>query len=689
MKKSLCILLSVLILLSAFMVAPFSAQATDYQDLCIKANQLQTGDTFRLGTYPQSRVTDENLLTELNNTDCTMISYGYMKNSKADSHTYDTVNMTYADIEYDGELYRKVTINEYRPFWTSYSASTSNTNQDENGYTIRKSYYFKWEPIVWTVLSNESDGVYVMSQTLLDSQPYHNYYEGITWQGCSLRTWLNDTFYNAAFSENEKTKIKSTYHANEGNPYFDISGGSNTRDNLWILSYSDSINSDYGFADDYAVYDTARQKQGSDYAKCQGLFVNSSGTYAGNSMWWLRTPGVNTVNACGVKYDGYAYNYYYVYGTNRGIAPAFKLYPDAEVGDPDDSVLIAVREYITLLEAEDYSESSYNALMALSEQYTDVAAGNNTQAEIDTATADLLNAVGALVPYLNLTVTAENGTYDITLDGNTRENLTDEAFSGELFGEQISLTATPAEGYVFKGWYETVSHRIFSTDEDYTFTLTSNTAFKALIIPENAASIYFENESGYIKDIATKTCTEWSNLTESDVAALIPEVPYRYGSTDGHWVCSQSDWLTLLQQGEDIVFTAAYTDVNRPDDADLPPVNSNGVPNLTLTSSYDEESNVCTYIMGAGIDENCHIVSVGIAFYYGKPSAFAPETVFVTLNNKMTTSKFEVSAESNYYIVNVKKFNRYNWAAKGYVTYYDSYGVLRTAYSEQINILNK
>ena len=689
MKRAWSICLSLVLLLGITVCFGFSAKAADYQDTLVTASQLQTGDTFYLGAYPQSRVTDDSLLNALDGVACDMTSYGYMKNAKTSGHTYDTVRMLYADIAYNGERYRKVTFNEHRPFWTTSSATTANTNQDENGYTTHKSYYFKWEPIVWHVLANESDGVYVMSQTLLDCQAYNNFNEGITWQGCSLRGWLNNDFYNAAFSAYEKTKIKSTYHANEGNPYFDISGGGNTTDYLWVLSYSDAINSNYGFPADYAVLDISRQKQGSDYAKCQGLNVTASGTYAGNSMWWLRTPGVNTANACGVNSNGYAYNYYYVNATNRGIAPAFKLLPDAEIGNADDSALIAVREQIELLEADDYSEDSFNALMALSAQYADVAAGNNTQAEIDTATADLLNAVSALVPYLNLTVTAENGTYDITLEESTYEDLTSETFSGELFGEQISLTATPAEGYVFKGWYETVSHRVFSTDEAYTFTLTSNTSFKALMIPENAASIYFENESGYIKDIATKTCTEWSNLAESDVAALMPEVPYRYGSTDGHWVCADADYLGKLAQGEDVVFTAAYTDVNRPDDADLPPVNSNGVPNLTLTSSYDEESNVCTYIMGAGIDENCHIVSVGIAFYYGKPSVFDPATVFVTLNNKMTTSKFEVSAESNYYIVNVKKFNRYNWAAKGYVTYYDSYGVLRTAYSEQINIVNE
>ena len=97
------------------------------------------------------------------------------------------------------------------------------------------------------------------------------------------------------------------------------------------------------------------------------------------------------------------------------------------------------------------------------------------------------------------------------------------------------------------------------------------------------------------------------------------------------------------------MFTAEYTDINRPDDADLPSVNANGVPHLTLASSYDETNNVCTYIMGAGIDENCRVVSIGIAFCYGKPLAFNPENT-VAVHIRRIREKIEINPKNPKYL---------------------------------------
>ena len=224
----------------------------------VAAASLKTGDTFEMGMYPQTQVTDDATITALNAIDCTMTDYGYMQNSKADNHTFDAVDMTYADIAYNGQAYRKVTINEYRPYYTE--TSSSNNNQSSNDYTTGNTYYFKWEPIVWQVLAKESDGVYVMSQTLLDSQAYNNYYEDTTWENCSLRTWLNDDFYAAAFSEEEQAKIVSITHDNEDSPYnTSVSGGNPTTDNLWVLSYSDAKNDAYGFSTYPGTADDARK----------------------------------------------------------------------------------------------------------------------------------------------------------------------------------------------------------------------------------------------------------------------------------------------------------------------------------------------------------------------------------------------------------------------------------------------
>ena len=290
------------------------------------ASELETGVCFKMGMYPQTRVTDDDTITALAAIDCTMTSYGYLKKG-------GTVDMTYADIAYNGVAYRKVTITENRPYNTT--SNPANTGQSANGYNAGETYYFKWEPVVWQVLAKEADGVYVMSKSLLDSQAYHNVYEDTTWENCTLRTWLNDGFYNAAFSEGEKDKIVSYTHENEDHPSYNTEGGNNTTDNLWVLSYSDAINTNFGFSSDKNNYDEARRAQGTDYAESQGLWVSTTNTYPGNSEWWLRTPGSNSNEACGVYNNGDSGIINIVYNTDVGIRPAFKFKLESTVSTSD------------------------------------------------------------------------------------------------------------------------------------------------------------------------------------------------------------------------------------------------------------------------------------------------------------------------------------------------------------------
>ena len=333
MKKSLSLILSLLMVMSTLFVVPFTVNATDYSGTEVQASALKTGDTFYMGMYPQEFLPDVATITALNAVNCTMTNYGYMQYSKGSSHTYDPVDMTYADIPYNGEVYRRVTINEYRPGNTQES-SGAGSYQSDHGYTTGNNYYFRWEPIEWQVLDKESDGVYVMSKTLLDSQAYHNYYEeAVTWEKCSLREWLNEDFYTAAFSKNEKAKIILYTHRNDTGYSGGGRVGPNTTDNLWVLSYFEAKNSFYGFNYDESNQDEARRAQGTDYARSQGLFVSD---YNSCSYWWLRSPGMYLIDASCVSDLG---NYDYVARdrtfTCYGVRPAFKLSLDATVGIAD------------------------------------------------------------------------------------------------------------------------------------------------------------------------------------------------------------------------------------------------------------------------------------------------------------------------------------------------------------------
>lgn len=71
------------------------------------------------------------------------------------------------------------------------------------------------EPIKWRVLQKATDGskALLVSDKTLDFKHYHNTAGSITWANCDLRHWLNNSFYNKAFTTTEKSSIKKKlYH---------------------------------------------------------------------------------------------------------------------------------------------------------------------------------------------------------------------------------------------------------------------------------------------------------------------------------------------------------------------------------------------------------------------------------------------------------------------------------------------
>ena len=95
------------------------------------------------------------------------------------------------------------------------------------------------EPIEWIVLSNDGEKMLLLSKYALDCKQYNTEDTEITWENCTLRNWLNGSFYNTAFSEKEKLMIKKTIVVNDDNPESGTKGGNNTSDNIFLLSIDD------------------------------------------------------------------------------------------------------------------------------------------------------------------------------------------------------------------------------------------------------------------------------------------------------------------------------------------------------------------------------------------------------------------------------------------------------------------
>lgn len=320
-------------------------------DLAPKASakdigSYSVGDIITYGSYPQSKVTDSNLIAKIEATgkSISWVDYNYYAGtgSRSDGNMKPVDGMMlYKDIPYNGSKYRAVKINQYRPASTGYLSTADKSYQDDNGYDIGNVYYFKFEPLTWRVL-NPSNG-YVMCNQIIDSQAYQNfiYYNGGEWynsKDCSnyasdwvtssLRHWLNNDFYNTAFSAEEKEQLRTSHLYNTGcnsRTYY----SADTNDRIFPLSYGDAKSSAYGFSSSGGnTCDTARQMKGTDYAKCQGLYVTR---YGGNSLWWLRSPG-ESENATEVDADGGIYtSFYHVDSTWLGVVPAFKFNPKSTI----------------------------------------------------------------------------------------------------------------------------------------------------------------------------------------------------------------------------------------------------------------------------------------------------------------------------------------------------------------------
>ena len=157
------------------------------------------------------------------------------------------------------------------------------------------------EDVEWIVLARENGRILVISRFALDCQQYNTSDNNVTWENCSLRKWLNESFLNSAFSKDERAMIPSVtvnsavLGANLGsNPYADhpIS----TTDQVFLLSEQELdkyhgvfllSTQEYFGVGNYNAYNAVFRCQGTAYCYAKGGFKTSTGGY---TLWWLRGP---------------------------------------------------------------------------------------------------------------------------------------------------------------------------------------------------------------------------------------------------------------------------------------------------------------------------------------------------------------------------------------------------------------
>lgn len=270
-------------------------------------------------------------------------SYGVERNYVYFGSYPQTVEADYATLV---SLRKLTEVNEngfYELNGVEYAKKTntsSATRYWNNGSLLYRNYdyFFKVEPIKWRVL--ESDGaVQVVSENILDIVYYFSLtYDAIEKDGQTIypnnyeHSNIRDVLYNETFvdyfNEFEQQFVATTLVDNSttGAPDANDFASNDTYDKLYLLSYQDLCNENFGFDSVPTILNGVKSQNAivTDYAMINGV-TKTSGKYG---SWLLRSPYSSTSGNQGSYvymsiptyglHSGIAY-----YGSSQGLRPAF------------------------------------------------------------------------------------------------------------------------------------------------------------------------------------------------------------------------------------------------------------------------------------------------------------------------------------------------------------------------------
>lgn len=231
--------------------------------------------TAQYGFYPQTHVSDEAVIAELNALSPSNTNGWYL---------------------YDGNYYVKQKAEVYKNEIYTFDDGTAIVNGAE--------YWFKCEAIVWQVLSEADGTYYLLSDKLLDAHSFYADYSNRNIDGATvyannydksdIRAWLNGEFYNTAFALGNANIVATA--VDNGGAATDVAENAyacaDTQDKVYLPSYKDYLNSSYGFDTNAEETSTTRECKTTDYARATGAWCNKDkGTsLEHNGSYWTRSP---------------------------------------------------------------------------------------------------------------------------------------------------------------------------------------------------------------------------------------------------------------------------------------------------------------------------------------------------------------------------------------------------------------
>lgn len=303
--------------------AKFVTKAQHNWDLAhgVRPTIDETNKVVTYGMYPKTHVAGQSLINNLNNIAEPEENGWYLYNDEY-----------YAKVVATPNIWNTGYIPEFDDGVEIYSGET---------------YWFKVEPIKWRLARKDAwndNTLILVSDYLLDAQMfYHATQSRIidektiypnNYEYSDIRTWLNNDFYNKAFSLDgscvSEAKIDnslSTTNNNKGSYYCNT-----TYDKVYFLSYKEYTNFVYGFSND-----KDRQAYTTDYSRAVGVSYmkdndESEGYVKFTARYWTRSPdndllgnpsGVSSPQATGYIAGSLAYET--VNDKNVAVRPAISL----------------------------------------------------------------------------------------------------------------------------------------------------------------------------------------------------------------------------------------------------------------------------------------------------------------------------------------------------------------------------
>lgn len=178
------------------------------------------------------------------------------------------------------------------------------------------------EPIEWIVIDKQGNKALLLSKKILINKSYNDKLEKVVWEKSSLRQWLNTSFYNEAFNDEEKNQIVNSKIENNnniekglnspnGNFDVNIDAGNDTEDKIFILS-KDEVLKYFSHGERWSGPTVGYYLYKNALSLCSeniGEFSVSIGPGKYKSFnerpWWTRTPGFSEgYNAIvGISFD--------------------------------------------------------------------------------------------------------------------------------------------------------------------------------------------------------------------------------------------------------------------------------------------------------------------------------------------------------------------------------------------------